>query len=60
MRPMSEFDPERPARVHDRLNDHTFEWKTGWADDYRRNAKTGAGDGTVSGDGLVLDGWKPL
>ena len=25
--PMKEFDPTKPAMVHDRLNDRTFEWK---------------------------------
>jgi hypothetical protein len=24
-RPMSEFDPSKPALVHDQLNDNTFE-----------------------------------
>jgi len=27
MHPMKEFDPTKPAMVHDRLNDRTFEWK---------------------------------
>jgi hypothetical protein len=26
LRPMSEFDPSKPALVHDRLNDEMFEW----------------------------------
>jgi hypothetical protein len=26
LRPMSEFDPSKPAMVHDRLNDEMFEW----------------------------------
>ena len=26
LRPMSEFDPSKPALVHDQLNDDTFEW----------------------------------
>jgi hypothetical protein len=27
MHPMKEFDPTKPAMVHDRLNNRTFEWK---------------------------------
>ena len=27
MNPMSTFDPSKPAMVHDRLNDRTFQWK---------------------------------
>jgi len=27
--PMSTFDPDRPSRVHDRINDETFDWRTG-------------------------------
>jgi len=56
---MSEFNPDLPTTVHDRLNDKTFKWHTGWADNYRRNAVPDKVDGTVSWDGLVLDGWRP-
>jgi hypothetical protein len=31
----------------------------GWAPSYRQDAKTDKVDGTVSWDGLVLDGWEP-
>ena len=27
LRPMSEFDPSKPALVHDQLNDQTIDWK---------------------------------
>ncbi len=50
MLPMTEFDPDRPCRVHDRVNGQTFAWHTGWADKV---------DGTAFFVGLVLDGWKP-
>ena len=36
MRSMRDFDPARPARVHDLLNDTTLEWNTGWADNWRK------------------------
>jgi hypothetical protein len=60
MQPMSTFDPDRSAKVHDSLNDKTFDWRTGWAADYRRNAMVNMVDGTVSFDGLILDSWKAL
>jgi hypothetical protein len=31
MQPMATFDPDEPCKVHDRLNDRTFDWRTGWA-----------------------------
>jgi hypothetical protein len=57
MNPMSTFDPDEPCRVHDRLNDKTFLWRTRDAPAYRQYARTDKVDGTVSFDGLVLDGW---
>jgi hypothetical protein len=56
MQPMATFDPDVPCKVHDRLNDRTFDWHTGWADTYRRHARSGT-DGHVYFDGLILDGW---
>ena len=58
MQPMTTFDPDEPCQVHDRLNDRTFEWKTGWAEDYKRHARP-LDDGSISFDGQILDGWKP-
>ena len=59
MRPMTEFDPDRPAKVHDTLNDRTFIWRTCWADNWREHAIV-ASDGVAYWDGLMLDGWEPL
>ena len=59
LRPMSEFDPTRPAFVHDELNDRTFEWKPEWAASYREHAIEDRG-GKIGWDGLILDGWRPL
>jgi hypothetical protein len=53
---MSTFDPEEPCRVHDRQNNRTFKWKTRLAEAYKRDAVL-LGDGMVSFDGLILDGW---
>ena len=59
-RPMSEFDPSRPALVHDDLNDTVFEWQPERFEvDFRKYASQWC-TGVVSWDGLLLDGWQPL
>lgn len=56
---MSEFDPGKPARVHDRLNGKVLDWRpSAFAAHYRRYA-CDFGDGVVEWDGLLLDGWLP-
>ena len=55
-RPMTQFDPSRPALVHYRLNAKTFEWSPEWRASFERY-KREAGLGVVSWDGLLLDGW---
>ena len=60
LRPISEFDPSRPAMVHDQLNDMTFHWRPEeYRDHYERYARDHA-PGIVEWDGLLLDGWWPL
>ena len=59
MNPMSTFDPNVPCRIHDRVNDKMFDWRTRNADRYRQYAKLDR-DGLVWFDGLILDGWKPF
>jgi hypothetical protein len=57
---MREFDPTRPALVHDRLNDGLFEWLP---EQYRAHFEHHGrpdGDGVIVWDGLHLDGWKPV
>jgi hypothetical protein len=56
LNPMSTFDPDQPCRVHERLNDKTFDWHTGWASKYRQTAVLES-DGVAYFDGLMLDGW---
>ena len=56
---MTQFDPSRPALVHDRLNAKTFEWSPEWRVSFERY-KREAGLGIVSWDGLLLDGWAPI
>jgi hypothetical protein len=57
MNPMSTFDPSKPAMVHDRLNDRTFEWtpETMQAND-EQYAEPFASE-IIGSDGLLLDGW---
>jgi hypothetical protein len=63
LRPMFEFDPTRPALVHDELNDRTFEWKPEGAESYGKaldDSRRWGSVGKVEWDGLILDGWRPL
>jgi hypothetical protein len=58
--PMKEFDPTKPAMVHDRLNDRTFEWKPATMQaNYGKYAEA-FGPDVIEWDGLLLDGWLPL
>jgi hypothetical protein len=60
LRPMSEFDPSRPALVYDQLNDETFEWLPArHGVDHERYAERW-GNGIIAWDGLLLAGWRPL
>jgi hypothetical protein len=59
LRPMCEFDPSKPAMVHDGLNDETFEWvperhMVHWEPVWE------AEPGVIGWDGLLLDGWRPI
>jgi hypothetical protein len=38
MNSMNKFDPNRPCRVHDALNDTFLNWKPEWAPHYREFA----------------------
>jgi hypothetical protein len=59
MRPMTAFDPTRPAFIHDKLNRRAIDWKREWASHYREYALVQP-DGTVEWDGRILDGWRPF
>jgi hypothetical protein len=60
MLPMLTFNPYRPCKVHDALNDCTFDWKPEWAEHYRTHAQAVVTSGAVIWDGLLLDGWYEL
>ena len=53
---MSEFDPSKPAVLHDSLNDKMIPWIGDDEAHYRERALNQK-DGTVHWDGLILDGW---
>jgi hypothetical protein len=60
-RPMSEFDPTKPALVHDQLNDKMFDWQPErYLEHYQQYATLDfdLDKGLVEWDGLLLDGWK--
>ena len=51
MNPMSTFDPDRPCKVHDALNDKTITWQTG---NWRQYARIDLAPGVVYSNGLIL------
>jgi hypothetical protein len=57
MNSMKNFDPDRPCRVHDGLNDEFLNWKPEWAPHYREFAAE-HGEGVIAWDGFLLDGWE--
>jgi hypothetical protein len=38
LQPMAEFDPSKPARVYDNLNEAFFDWRPEDAEHYRQTA----------------------
>lgn len=58
VRPMSGFRPERPALLHDQLNDIVFDWLATpeLVESWQRYA-TPHERGVIAWDGLLLDGW---
>lgn len=55
-RPMSEFDPSRPAVLHDAVNDIEIEW-SGDADEWRRVTLQHT-ENVISFDGYLIDRWR--
>ena len=56
LRPMEEFDPAKPAVLHDTHSDAMVAWTAERAQDFKSNAAW-FGDGLVGWDGGVFDGW---
>jgi hypothetical protein len=59
-RPMSMFDPSRPALIHDDLNDTFFKWQPERYEAHFRKHAWQWCTGVISWDGLLLDGWRPM
>jgi hypothetical protein len=56
-RPMAEFDPSKPALVHDKLNDQVLDWQP---ERYQRHYQAFAmplAPGVIHWDDRLLDGW---
>jgi hypothetical protein len=51
---------DRTSKVHDRVNNKFLDWHAGWSSHYRQYGRPDKVDGTVSWDGFILDGWRPL
>ena len=61
LRPMAEFDPHKPARLYDALNESFFHWDPRMAGHYFRWAGPyKAHEELTDYDGLELLGWRPL
>ena len=63
LRPMAEFDPDKPARVYDNLNERFFDWEPKWAEHYRQWARPFDRKGyeeLTDYDGIELLGWYPV
>jgi hypothetical protein len=58
--PMATFDPTKPARFHEQLNDALYDWPGATVEEWRERASWHDGAGTVVNfDGLLFDGWSP-
>jgi hypothetical protein len=58
LRPMSAFNPEMRAFIHDERSNRMLEWKPEWASHYREWAFLHP-NGKIEWRGLFLDGWRP-
>ncbi len=58
LRPMSEFDPAKPAILHDALNDQIITWTADKEDvEHWREHAVPHAEGVIAWDGLLIDGW---
>ncbi len=57
---MSTFDPTKPARVHDQLNDRWIDWDPAWAPTFQYEPWSETNPHLVNWDGRLLDGWEPV
>ena len=57
---MAEFDPDKPARIYDNLNEAFFDWDPKNAEHYRQTARPFKDKGyeeLTDYDGVELLGW---
>jgi hypothetical protein len=47
----------KPCKVHDRLNNRTFDWKPEWAKAFPKCGEEFEQGRVIEWDGLLLDGW---
>jgi hypothetical protein len=60
-RPMKAFDPSRPARLHEQLNDRIDDWQPVARETWCRRMKWHDPAATVMDwEGLLYDGWEPI
>ena len=60
LRPMAEFDPGKPARIYDNVNERFFYWDPKNAEHYRQTARPFKDKGyeeLTDYDGVELLGW---
>ena len=63
LHPMAEFDPDKPARIYDNLNETFFDWDPKKSEHYRQRARPFKDKGyeeLTDYDGLELLGWYPV
>lgn len=56
LRPMTDFNPNEPAILHELLSNSIVTWDWELADDFKRSAIYKP-DGSVCWGGQVFDGW---
>jgi hypothetical protein len=58
---MRDFDPTKPARLHEQLNDRIDDWAPITLEEWRRRMKWhDAAEMVMDWDGLLYDGWEPI
>jgi hypothetical protein len=60
-RPMKDFDPTKPARLHDQLNDALYYWPGAAAADWLERASWhDHAETVVNFDALLFDAWQSV
>lgn len=60
-RPMKDFDPTKPARLYEQLNDALYYWPGAPAAEWQERASWhDQAEAVVNFDGLLFDAWQPF